>query len=93
MQSARTQTISGINYLINSNPSPEKIVLLGNCVIAMEGPRQFRNALKLLRLLHVPNHPLIDQRKRLLVTVTGYKKNWWKKCRKDNVHDTEQRDN
>jgi hypothetical protein len=82
------------NYLVNNNAAVEKIALLDKL--------RHRNgrsapisecALKLLRLLHEPNHPLIDQRKRLFMTVTGYKKNWRKKCRKDHVHDTERPDN
>jgi hypothetical protein len=71
-------------YLVDSNASAEKVLLLdklrlrnGKCTSISVCP------LKLLHLLHKPNHPLRQKRKCLFMTVSRYKKNWWKKSRPD----------
>jgi serine/threonine protein kinase len=82
------------DYLVNNNASAEKVALLDKLRHRSGRSAPISEcALKLLRLLHEPNHPLIDQRKRLFMTITGYKKNWWKKCRRDHVQVTEEPDN
>jgi hypothetical protein len=80
-------------YLVASNASAEKIALLDKLRLRKERCASISEcALKLLHLVHEPNHPLREKRKRLFMTVTGYKKNWWKKCKQDYVLETKQHD-
>jgi hypothetical protein len=81
------------NFLLNHNASAEKIALLDKLRHSAGKFAPINTcALKLLRLVHEPNHPLNGQRKRLFMTITGYKKNWWKKCRPELVQNMEVQD-
>ena len=69
------------DYLISINASVEMVALLDKLRLRkgkQDGISEC--ALKLLRLLHDPKHPLYGKRMRMFTTVTGYKKNWWKKA-------------
>ena len=67
------------DYVVSINASAEKIALLDELRFRKPNAAISQCALKLLRLLHSPNHPLYGSRVRLFTTITGYKKNWWKK--------------
>jgi hypothetical protein len=64
------------DYVVSINASAEKITLLDELRFRKPNATISQCALKLLRLLHNPNHALYGSHVRLFTTMTGYKKNW-----------------
>jgi hypothetical protein len=66
------------DYVVSIGASTEKTAMSDELRFRKANAATSQRALKLLRLLHGPNHAPYGSGVRLFTTVAGYKKNWWK---------------